>query len=192
MARSRKSRATDPVAPAAPLASPLGPPVAFDPAAVDALLAGRTTMAELDDLFRQMKKALMERALAGELTHHLGYSRDEPKPATQTNHRNGTTPKTVLTEDGAIPLAIPRDREGTFAPVLVPKNARRLPKFDQHVLALYARGITTREIQEHLEEFYQVAVDPQFISAVTNEVLEEVTAWQQRPLDHCYPVVIFS
>ena len=186
MPRSRKA------GPKEPAPSPLGPPITFDPAAVDALLGGRKTMAELDDLFRQMKGHLMERALAGELTHHLGYGRDEPKPANQPNHRNGTTPKTVLTEDGAIPLAIPRDRAGTFEPGLVPKNARRLPKFDQHVLALYARGITTREIQEHLEEFYQVAVDPQFISAVTNEVLAEVTAWQQRPLDRCYPVVIFD
>jgi putative transposase len=189
MARPRKSRSLDTGDPAA---SPLGPPIAFDPAAVDALLGGRQTMAELDDLFRQMKKVLMERALAGELTHHLGYGRGEPKPSEQANHRNGTTPKTVLTEDGAIPLAIPRDRAGTFEPVLVPKNARRLPKFDQHVLSLYARGLTTREIQEHLEEFYQVDVDPQFISAVTNEVLEEVTAWQQRPLESCYPVVIFD
>jgi putative transposase len=186
MARPRKSRSTDPAA------SPLGPPIAFDPEAVDALLGGRQTMAELDDLFRQMKKVLMERALSGELTHHLGYGRGEPKPADQLNHRNGTTPKTVLTEDGAIPLAIPRDRAGTFEPVLVPKNARRLPKFDQHVLSLYARGMSTMEIQEHLEEFYQVDVDPQFISAVTNEVLEEVTEWQQRPLDSCYPVVIFD
>ena len=172
--------------------SPLGPPIAFDPAAVDALLGGRQTMAELDDLFRQMKKALMERALSGELTHHLGYARGEAKPATQANHRNGTTPKTVLTDDGALPLAIPRDRAGTFEPVLVPKNARRLPKFDAHVLSLYARGLTTMEIREHLEEFYQVDVDPQFISAVTNEVMEEVTAWQQRPLESCYPVVLFD
>jgi putative transposase len=186
MARSRKA---DPKESAA---SSLGPPIAFDPAAVDALLGGRQTMAELDDLFRQMKKVLMERALSGELTHHLGYGRGDPKPADQRNHRNGTTPKTVLTEDGAIPLAIPRDRDGTFEPVLVPKNARRLPKFDAHVLSLYARGLTTSEIQEHLEEFYQVDVDPQFISAVTNEVLEEVTAWQQRPLESCYPVVIFD
>lgn len=183
MARPRKPRGE-------PAASPLGPPIAFDPAAIDALLGGRQTMAELDELFRQMKKALMERALSGELTHHLGYGRGEPKPAEQPNHRNGTTPKTVLTEDGAVPLAIPRDRAGTFEPVLVPKNARRLPKFDQHVLALYARGLTVSEIQEHLEEFYQVDVAPQFISAVTNEVLEEVTQWQSRPLERCYPVVI--
>lgn len=174
-----------------PAAASLGPPVEFDPAAVDALLGGRKTMAELDDLFRQMKKVLMERALSGELTYHLGYGRGEEKPEGQENHRNGSTPKTVLTEDGPLPLAIPRDRAGTFEPVLVPKNAR-LPKFDQHVLSLYARGMSTNEIREHLEEFYQVAVDPQCISAVTNEVMDEVTAWQQRPLDSCYPVVIFD
>lgn len=182
MARPRKVRS-----------SPLPhPPVEFDPAAVDALLGGRKTMAELDELFRQMKKSLMERALAGELTYHLGYDRGGPKPVDQANHRNGSTPKTVLTEDGALPLAIPRDRHGTFAPQLVPKNARRLPRFDQHVLALYARGMTVREIQEHLEDFYQVDVAPAFISAVTDEVVDEVTAWQQRPLESCYPVVIFD
>lgn len=164
----------------------------FDPAAVDALLAGRSTLAELDDLFTRMKKHLMERALAGELTHHLGYPPGGEKPAGQTNHRNGTTPKTVLTEDGAIPLEIPRDRAGTFEPVLVPKNARRLPKFDQRVLSLYARGLTVSEIREHLEEVYQVEVGDSFISAVTDEVMDEVTQWQQRPLERCYPVVIFD
>src|SRR6266550_5795478 len=186
MARPRKVRSS-PIE-----ASPLGPKVEFDPDAVDALLGGRKTMTELDELFRQMKKHLMERALSGELTHHLGYGRGEAKPAEQPNHRNGTTPKTVLTEDGAIPLAIPRDRAGTFEPQLIPKNARRLPKFDQHVIALYARGMTVKEIREHLEEFYQVEVAPDFISSVTDEVLEEVTAWQQRPLEGCYPVVIFD
>lgn len=170
---------------------PKAPPL-FDPAAVEALLGERSTMEELDELFRQMKKVLMEKALSGELTHHLGYARGTPKPAEQPNHRNGTTPKTVLTEDGAIPLAIPRDRAGTFEPVLVPKNARRLPKFDQNVVSLYARGMTVREIREHLEELYQVQVAPEFISAVTDEVMDEVTAWQQRPLDPCYPVVIFD
>jgi len=169
---------------------PAAPP--FDPAALDALLAGRQTPAELDALFRQMKQALMERALSGELTHHLGYPPGGAKPDGQANHRNGTTPKTVLTEDGAIPLAIPRDRAGTFEPVLVPKNARRLPRFDERVLSLYARGLTVSEIREHLEEIYQVAVSESFISAVTDEVLEEVTEWQQRPLERCYPVVIFD
>lgn len=164
----------------------------FDPAALDALLGGRQTLEEVDDLFRQMKKVLMERVLSGELTHHLGYGRGEPKPSAQANHRNGSTPKTVLTEDGALPLAIPRDRAGTFEPVLVPKNARRLPRFDQTVLSLYARGMTVREIQEHLEELYQVEVAPSFISTVTDEVLEEITAWQGRPLERCYPVVVFD
>ena len=183
MARSRK--------PARPVAD-AAPPLSFDPAAVDALLGGRQTADEIDELFRQMKKMLYERMLSGELTHHLGYGRGEEKPAGVTNHRNGTSPKTVLTEDGPIPLAIPRDREGSFTPQLVPKNARRLPKFDAHVLSLYAHGMTMREIQEHLMEFYQVDIAPECISAVTDEVLEEVTAWQQRPLEACYPVVLFD
>src|SRR5215208_1793036 len=177
MARSRK---------AVPAASP------FAPEALDALLAGRQTMEELDDLFRQMKRSLMERVLSGELTHHLGYAKGEAKPADQANYRNGATPKTVLTDDGAVPIAVPRDRDGTFAPVLIPKNARRLPRFDANVLSLYARGMTVREIQEHLQELYQVEVAPSFISAVTDEVVEELTAWQSRPLDSCYPVVVFD
>jgi putative transposase len=164
----------------------------FDSNALDQLLTGVETPAEMEELFRQMKRALMERALAGELTHHLGYKPGEAKPPSQTNHRNGSTPKTVLTEDGAIPLAIPRDREGSFEPVLVPKNARRLPRFDQNVLSLYARGMSVREIQEHLEELYQVDVAPGLISTVTEEVMEEITAWQSRPLESCYPVVIFD
>jgi len=164
----------------------------FDPQALDALIGDAKSPAEIDELFRQMKQALMERILAGELTHHLGYAKGEAKPSAQANYRNGATPKTVLTQDGAIPLAIPRDRDGTFEPVLIPKNARRLPRFDQNVLSLYARGMSVREIREHLEELYQVEVAPSFISAVTDEVLEEVTAWQSRPLERCYPVVIFD
>jgi len=164
----------------------------FDPAALDRLLGERRTPGEMEELFRQMKKALMERALAGELTHHLGYGPGEAKPTDQPNHRNGTTPKTVLTEDDAIPVAIPRDRAGTFAPQLIPKNARRRPRFDQNVISLYARGMSVREIREHLEALYQVEVTPSLISAVTDEVMEEVTAWQQRPLESCYAVVMFD
>ena len=182
MPRTRKSRAVS--------STPVGP--TFDPAALDALLAGRQTAGELDDLFRQMKKALMERVLAGELTAHLGYGPGEAKPAEQANHRNGATSKTVLTEDGPIPVAIPRDRAGTFAPQLIPKHARRLPRFDQNVLALYARGLSVREIQRHLEELYQVEVAASVISAVTDEVLAEVTAWQQRPLERVYPVLLLD
>jgi putative transposase len=179
MARPRKPK-SDPPAPA------------FDPAALDALIGDARTADDVDALFRQMKQALMERILGAELTHHLGYAPGEAKPATQPNHRNGTTPKTVVTEDGALLLAIPRDRAGTFAPQLVPKGVRRLPRFDQNVLSLYARGMSVREIREHLEELYQVEVAPDLISTVTGEVLEEITAWQQRPLDSCYPVVFFD
>lgn len=179
MARSRKPE-------------PEVPAPAFDPAALDALMGDARTADDVDALFRQMKKALMERILGAELTHHLGYAPGEPKPATQPNHRNGSTPKTVVTEDGALPLAIPRDRAGTFAPQLVPKGVRRLPRFDQNVLSLYARGMSVREIRAHLEELYQVEVAPDLISTVTDEVLEEITAWQQRPLESCYPVVFFD
>jgi putative transposase len=130
--------------------------------------------------------------LGAELSHHLGYAPGEEKPRGQANHRNGTTPKTVLTDDGALPLAVPRDRAGTFEPQLVPKGVRRLPGFDAKVLSLYARGMTVREIQGHLEELYQIAIAPDVISSVTDAVLTEVTAWQQRPLERVYPVVIFD
>lgn len=164
----------------------------FDPEVLDKLLGGRRSAEEVDELFRQMKKALMERIPGGELTHHLGYARGEAKPAGEVNHRNGSTPKTVLTEDGPLPLDIPRDRTGTFEPRLVPKNARRLPRFDQNVISLYARGMTVREIQGYLSELYQVEVAPGLISAVTDEVMEEVVVWQQRPLESVYPVMIFD
>ena len=139
-----------------------------------------------------MKKALAERILGAELTHHLGYGPGEAKPEEQANHRNGTTMKTVLTGDDALTLAIPRDRAGTFAPQLMPKHVRGLPGFDQKVLSLYARGLTVREIQGHLEELSQIEIAPSVISTVTDAVLEEVTQWQQRPLDPVYPVVLFD
>jgi len=179
MARPRKPAPESPAAP-------------FAPEALDARIGNARTADDVDARFRQMKKALMERILGAELTHHLGYAPGEVKPAAQPNHRNGTTPKTVVTEDGALPLAIPRDRAGTFTPQLVPKGVRRLPRFDQNVLSLYARGMSVREIREHLEELYQVDVAPDLISPVTDEVLEEITAWQQRPLEACYPVVFFD
>lgn len=181
MARTRKS---DP--------SSAARSVGFDPDALDKLVADKKTAEDVEDLFRQMKKVVMERILSGELTHHLGYERGGSKPEGVENHRNGTTPKTVLTEEGAIPLAIPRDRAGTFTPLLIPKNARRLPRFDHNVLSLYARGMTVSEIREHLEELYQVEVSGEMISTVTDEVMEEVGQWQQRPLESCYPVVIFD
>src|SRR5207237_608123 len=98
----------------------------------------------------------------------------------------------VITDDDTVTLEIPRDRAGTFEPQLVPKHVRRLPGFDQKVLSLYARGMTVREIQAHLEELYQIAIAPSVISTVTDAVVEEVTQWQQRPLDAVYPVVLFD
>ena len=168
------------------------PQAEFSEEALDALVGDVKTPEDLDALFRWMKKALAERILNAELTHHLGYGPGDAKPADQANHRNGSTPKTVLTDGDGLTLDIPRDRAGTFAPQLVPKHVRRLPGFDQKVLALYARGMTVREIQGHLEELYQVEVAPSVISTVTDAVLEEVTQWQQRPLEAVYPVVLFD
>jgi putative transposase len=150
------------------------------------------SMADIDAATRRLKRALVERALGGELSHHLGYRAGDPKPEDAANHRNGTSPKTVLTDDGPVELAIPRDRAGTFAPVLVPKHARRLPGFDDKVLALYARGLPTREIQHYLQEIYAIEVSPDLISAVTDAVVAEITAWQTRPLEPMYPVVFFD
>lgn len=161
-------------------------------ASLDALAKGVETPEQLDVLFRDLKKALVERVLRAELTQHLGYPEGEERPAGASNARNGTTPKTVLTDEGALPLAIPRDRASTFVPQLVPKGVRRLPGFDQKVLSLYARGLTTRELQAHLEECYQVPVSPDLITAVTDEVLPELAAWQQRPLEPVYVAVVFD
>ncbi len=146
---------------------------------------------EVEDAMRRFKKALLEKALGAELTHHLGYPLGA-KPETATNHRNGTTPKTVLTDDGAVDLDVPRDRAGTFEPVLVPKHERRFTGFDDKILALYARGLTVREIQGFLREMYAVDVSPDLISTVTDAIIEEVTAWQARPLDRVYAVVFFD
>ena len=147
---------------------------------------------EVDAITRRFKKAMVERMLGGELTHHLGYPPGGTKPETTSNHRNGTTGKTVLTDDGALDLAIPRDRDGSFEPQLIPKHARRLAGFDEKILALYARGLTVREIQAFLAEMYAVEVSPDLISTVTDAVQAEVTAWQQRGLEPMYPVVFFD
>lgn len=159
---------------------------------LDELLGKNPTAEDVDTLYRDLKKAILERALGAELTHHLGYEKGEEKPEDQPNYRNGTTPKTVLSDEGEIPLEIPRDRAGSFTPRIIPKGMRRLRGFDDKVLSLYARGMTVREIQGHLEELYGVDVSPDLISTVTDAVLEEVTQWQQRPLDRLYPVVMFD
>jgi putative transposase len=147
---------------------------------------------ELDAAVRRFKKALIERALGGELTHHLGYPRGGLKPEASTNHRNGTSEKTVLTDDGAVAIDVPRDRAGTFEPRLIGKHERRFTGFDDKVLALYARGMTVREIQGFLADMYGVEVSPDLISTVTDGIVAEVTAWQTRPLEAMYPVVFFD
>ena len=160
--------------------------------ALDALAAQVRTPADLEDVFRALKKGITERVLRAELTAHLGYAEGAERPAETANARNGTTPKTVLTDTGRLALDIPRDRASTFAPQLVPKGVRRLPGFDQKVLSLYARGLTTRELQAHLEECYQVDVSPDLISAVTDEIAPELQQWQQRPLEPVYIAVAFD
>jgi len=153
---------------------------------------GPLTAEDIDTASRRFKKALIERALGAELTHHLGYPSGAPKPDLTTNHRNGTSGKTVLTDDGPVAIDVPRDREGTFEPQILPKHERRFTGFDDKVIALYARGLTVREIQAFLKDMYAVDVSPDLISAVTDAVVAEVTAWQTRPLEPMYPVVFFD
>jgi putative transposase len=165
------------------------------PELLDELLSGVTSPEDLtgdSGLFKQLKKALMERALGAELTHHLGYEKGDPGGRGSGNSRNGYSEKTVLTEDGSIELEIPRDRAGTFEPQLVPKGVTRLDGFDGKIISLYARGLTVREIQGHLKELYGTEVSPDLISRVTDAVLDEVKEWQARPLDTVYPVIFFD
>ena len=154
--------------------------------------AAGMSMAEIDAATRRLKRALVWRMLGGERSHHLGYPPGGLKPEETPNHRHGTRPKTVRTDDGPVALDVPRDRAGTFEPILVPKQARRWPGFDDKVLALYARGLPTRESQHYLQEISAIEVSPDLISAVTDAVVAEVTAWQARPLEPMYPVVFFD
>jgi len=140
-------------------------------------------------LLKQLTKAIYERAMEAELTHHLGHARHDPVTNESGNARNGKSRKTIKGDFGELPLDIPRDRQGTFEPLLIPKHERRFRGVDEKLLSLYARGLTAREIQGHLEEIYGVDVSPSLISSVTEAVLEEVKAWQSRPLDRIYPIV---
>jgi len=155
-------------------------------------LTGPMTGAAIETAGVAFKKALIEAALNAELKHHLGYEAGADKPDGVTNQRNGSTSKTMLTGDGQVRIETPRDRDGSFEPLLVPKHARRFTGFDDKIVALYARGLTVREIQGFLLETYGTEVSPDFISTVTDGVLEEVTAWQNRPLEPVYAVVFFD
>lgn len=159
---------------------------------VDQFVTGPMTAESVEAVMRQFKKAIIERALGAEMTHHLGYEAGAEKPEGLANHRNGNSGKTVLTDDGPLRIAVPRDRQGTFEPQLIGKHERRFTGFDDKIIAMYARGMTVREVQAHLREMYAVDVSPDLISSVTDAVMAEVTAWQSRPLEPMYPVVFFD
>jgi putative transposase len=137
----------------------------------------------------ELVRAVLERGLQAELSEHLGYGRHDPAGKGSGNSRNGSTPKTVQTEVGPIDVKVPRDRAGTFTPVMLPKNARRLGGLSDVVISLYAGGMTVRDISHHLHRVYGTEVGPDTISTITDEVLDEVKAWQHRPLDEVYPIV---
>ena len=162
------------------------------PELLDQLVKGPMTAEAVEDASRAFKKALIERALGAEMSHHLGYPAGADKPEAATNHRNGKSGKTVFTDDGPLRIEVPRDRAGEFEPKLIGKHERRFTGFDDKIIALYARGMTVREIQGFLSEMYGTDVTPDFISGVTDAVLAEVTAWQSRPLEPMYPVVFFD
>ena len=161
---------------------------------IEQLIGGATPMTadQINATTMALKKALIERALGAELSHHLGYPPGSARPEEAANQRNGTSAKTVLTEDGPLRIEVPRDRAGSFEPILIPKHERRFTGFDDKIVAIYARGMTVREIQGFLAEQYGTEVSPEFISSVTDAVMAEVTAWQGRPLEPMYPVVFFD
>ena len=140
-------------------------------------------------LLKQLTARLVEKALQAEMSHHLGFESGQEKPAGASNGRNGYSSKTLLTDHGEVTIDVPRDRQGTFEPQLVRKRERRVGAFDVRILALYARGMSVRDIQGHLKEMYGVDVSPDLVSRVTDAVAEDVTAWQQRPLDSVYCIV---
>ena len=171
---------------------------------LDAMNIGIMTGEAVNATAFAFKKALIERALNAEMAHHLGYQRGAAKPernehedtdddvSNLSNHRNGVSGKSVLTDDGPVRIDVPRDRAGSFEPRLIGKHERRFTGFDDKIINMYSRGMTMREIQGFLLESYGTSVSPEFISTVTEAVLEEVTAWQSRGLERMYPVVFFD
>jgi putative transposase len=164
-------------------------------ALLDELLKGYTDPQDIlgeHGLVKRLTKRVVERVLEAELTAHLGYAPHVRHGTEEQNARNGTGHKTVQTDTGPVDLVVPRDRNGSFAPQLVPKRQRRLEGFDDKVLSLYARGLSTRDIQGHLKELYGTAVSPTLISTITDAVLDEVRTWQSRPLASVYPILYFE
>jgi putative transposase len=165
---------------------------AFDPKVIDALIKDYKKPKDIlgeGGILKGLTKAILERVLQGELTTHLGYEKHELKGRNSGNSRNGYTEKTLKSEDGELPIQIPRDRAGDFTPQIVSKNQTRFDGFDDKIISLYSRGMTTRDIQAQLQDLYGVEVSATLISNVTNEIIDEVKAWQCRPLDKLYPIV---
>jgi putative transposase len=162
---------------------------------IDELLAGARTEEEIvgpGGLLADLTRRLVERAMSAELTEHLGYEPHQEPPGGTGKTRNGGTPKTLVTEHGPVRIKTPRDRDGSFEPNIVRKGQRRFEGFDEKILALYSRGLSTRDIEAHLQEIYGVKVGRDLISRVTDEVMDDVRAWQQRPLEDVYPVVFLD
>ena len=157
---------------------------------IEQFVKGPMTAEAVNAASMAFKKALIERALGAELGHHLGQA--EERGDGLRNHRNGVSAKTVVTDEGPVRIDVPRDRQGSFEPLLIPKHERRFTGFDDKIIAMYAHGMTMREIQAFLEEQYGVEVSPELISTVTDSVMSEVGAWQARPLEPMYPVVFFD
>jgi putative transposase len=169
--------------------------MAIDKELLDKLLAdykGPEDLIGEQGLLKQLTKALVERAMQAELTHHLGYKKHDLAGRGSGNARNGTSKKTLQGDFGEAEIEVPRDRNGSFQPQIVPPHERRFLGFDDKILSLYARGMTTREIQGHLQEVYGVEVSPSLISTVTDAVIEEVKAWQMRPIEPLYPILFLD
>lgn len=168
----------------------------ISPVLVEELLDGKKSAGEIlgpNGIIKQLTKALLEKALESELTEHLGYDKHSHSQYLETkNYRNGTTPKTLNGNDGAIQINVPRDRNSDFEPQIIKKNQTRFDGFDDKIISLYARGMSTRDIQSQLEEIYGVEVSATLISNVTNEVIEQVKEWQGRSVDKLYPIVFFD
>ena len=166
--------------------------MAIDLKLIDKLLADYKNPEDIigeNGLLKQLTKALLERAMQAELTEHLGYEKHDPAGHNSGNSRNGVTTKTLKGDFGEVPLETPRDRNGSYEPKIIGKSQTRFTGFDDKIISMYARGMSTREIQGHLEEIYKVEVSPTLISNVTEAVMEEVKSWQSRPLDPVYPIV---
>src|SRR5262249_42128886 len=160
--------------------------MALDKELIDKLLEGYEKPEDLigeNGLLKQLTKAVVERAMNAELTHHLGYEKNQPKGRSKGNTRNGKSRKKLKGDFGEVDIEVPRDRAGEFEPKIVPKHQRRFSGFDDKILSMYARGMTTREIQGHLLEIYGVEVSASLISEITDAIIDEVRQWQGRPLE---------